>query len=75
MRHAEVTITRVKKYNAGWNRVICFNGVPVAIAKSNNRAATIAGYLMGDNAVDVGDGSLRRYLDKHIWEVSDDTRD
>lgn len=34
----EVTVTRVKKYNAAWNNVVSVDGVPVAIAKSAHRA-------------------------------------
>lgn len=64
MRQAEITITRTKKYNASWNQVICLNGVPVAIAKSNKRASEIIDYLMGNKSSDVNDNGLRHYLDR-----------
>lgn len=64
MKQSEITITRVKKYNAAWNQVICLDGVLVAIAKSNNRASEIAAYLMGNRSSDVNDNGLRHYLDR-----------
>ena len=64
MKQPEITITRVKKYNAAWNQVICLDGVPVAIAKSNNRASEIVAYLMGNRSSDVNDNGLRHYLDR-----------
>ncbi|MBT9677967.1 hypothetical protein EFE25_04675 [Levilactobacillus brevis] len=59
----EVTVTRVKKYNATWNNVISVNGVPVAIAKSAHRAGQIAAYIQGLPA-EVNDLWLKRELKK-----------
>lgn len=66
MKQAEITIYRVKKYNAAWNQVICLDGVPVAIAKSNKRASEIIAYLMGNKLSDVNDNCMRHYLDRAI---------
>ena len=59
----EVTITRVKKYNATWNNVVSVDGVPVAIAKSAHRAGQIAAYIQGMPA-EINDLWLRRELSK-----------
>lgn len=59
----EVTVTRVKKYNATWNNVISVNGVPVAIAKSAHRAGQIAAYIQCLPA-EVNDLWLKRELKK-----------
>ncbi|MCT3569107.1 hypothetical protein [Levilactobacillus brevis] len=59
----EVTVTRVKKYNATWNNVISVNGVPVAIAKSAHRAGQISAYIQGLPA-EVNDLWLKRELKK-----------
>jgi len=61
----EVTVTRVKKYNATWNNVISVNGVPVAIAKSAHRAGQIAAYIQGLPA-EVNDLWLKRELKKMV---------
>ena len=63
-----ITITRVKKYNASWNRVVCVNGTLVAITKSSNRANEIVKYIMGIEA-DVNDGTLRKQSLDH-WKGS-----
>lgn len=59
----EVTVTRVKKYNAAWNNVVSVDGVPVAIAKSAHRAGQIAAYIQGLPA-EVNDLWLKRELKK-----------
>lgn len=61
----EVTVTRVKKYNATWNNVVTVDGVPVAIAKSAHRAGQIAAYIQGMPA-DINDLWLQRELRKLI---------
>lgn len=59
----KATITRVKKYNASWNHVVSVEGVPVAIAKSANRAGLIAAYIDGMN-VSLADGTLEKELER-----------
>ncbi|MEF7475241.1 hypothetical protein FEZ51_08440 [Pediococcus stilesii] len=71
----KITITRVKKYNAQWNNVVCVDGLPVAIAKSMNRAGQIAAYIQGMKA-EVNDGtlkkqSLNKWRDKYIGTTKD----
>lgn len=61
----EVTVTRVKKYNATWNNVVTVDGVPVAIAKSAHRAGQIAAYIQGMPA-DINYLWLQRELRKLI---------
>lgn len=62
---AKIDITHCKKYNAGWNYVICYNGKPCAISHSARRAGLIASYLEGIPVV-LNDKSLTRTLDRMI---------
>lgn len=67
MQNKNVEITKVKKYNAGFNYVISYGGIPVAIAKSINRATLISGYLInGTGATEIKDGGLLRALNKAL---------
>lgn len=63
MNKPEIAIFEVKKYNAPVNRLVTYNGKPVAIARSANRAGLIAAYLDGAK-VELNDKRLVKILDR-----------
>lgn len=63
MNKPEIAIFEVKKYNAPVNRLVTYNGKPVAIARSAKRAGLIAAYLDGAK-VELNDKRLVKILDR-----------
>lgn len=63
MNKPEIAIFEVKKYNAPVNRLVTYNGKPVAIARSAKRAGLIAAYLDGAK-VELNDKRLVKILDQ-----------
>lgn len=58
----KVTRTRVKQYNSTYKTVISVDDEPVAITRSEQRAADIEAYLNGYDIV-ISDGKLKNTLD------------
>lgn len=63
MSKPDIAIFAVKKYNAPVNRLVTFNGKPVALARSAKRAGLIAAYLDGAK-VELNDKRLVKILDR-----------
>ncbi|WP_203632675.1 hypothetical protein [Lacticaseibacillus suibinensis] len=63
MSKPEIAIFEVKKYNAPVNRVVTYNGKPVALARSARRAGLIAAYLDGAE-IELNDKRLVKILDR-----------
>ena len=63
MSKPEIAIFEVKKYNAPVNRLVTYNGKPVAIARSARRAGLIAAYLDGAE-IELNDKRLVKILDR-----------
>ena len=63
MTEPDIAIFAVKKYNAPVNRLVTFNGKPVALAMSEKRAGLIAAYLDGAK-VELNDKRLVKILDR-----------
>lgn len=63
MSKPQIAIFEVKKYNAPVNRLVTYNGKPVALARSARRAGLIAAYLDGAK-VELNDKRLVKILDR-----------
>lgn len=63
MSKSEIAIFEVKKYNAPVNRLVTYNGKPVALARSARRAGLIAAYLDGAE-IELNDKRLVKILDR-----------
>lgn len=63
MSKPHIAIFEVKKYNAPVNRLVTYNGKPLAIARSAKRAGLIAAYLDGAK-VELNDKRLVKILDR-----------
>ena len=63
MTKPDIAIFAVKKYNAPVNRLVTYNGKPVALARSAKRAGLIAAYLDGAK-VELNDKRLVKILDR-----------
>ncbi|WP_338217110.1 hypothetical protein [Lacticaseibacillus salsurivasis] len=63
MTKPDIAIFAVKKYNAPVNRLVTYNGKPVAIARSARRAGLIAAYLDGAK-VELNDKRIVKILDR-----------
>lgn len=72
MTKPDIAIFAVKKYNAPVNRLVTFNGKPVALARSAKRAGLIAAYLDGAK-VELNDKRLVKILDRAM-EVDEHER-
>lgn len=73
MNKPDIAIFAVKKYNAPVNRLVTFNGNPVALARSAKRAGLIAAYLDGAK-VELNDKRLVKILDRAM-EVAEHDED
>ena len=73
MNKPEIAIFEVKKYNAPVNRLVTYNGKPVALARSARRAGLIAAYLDGAE-IELNDKRLVKILDRamEVAEHDDD---
>lgn len=63
MSKPQIAIFEVKKYNAPVNRLVTYNGKPVALARSAKRAGLIAAYLDGAE-IELNDKRLVKILDR-----------
>ena len=62
-----ITTYRIKQYNSTYKTVVCVDGVPVCLTRSNSRASNIISYLSGYD-VEINDGAIKKKLDKLLYK-------